>query len=118
MLPELHVTDGDTTVAAMYVAYSRSVAIAEMNLMPSSVYELERLGDFVWWICRIKVEPGYQRRGYGRALVVELARCRRGYAMIVAPGGYGMAREDQEAFYAACGFVRQGDFMVRPERTE
>jgi len=113
MLPGLHVTNGDTAVTAMYVADSRSIAIAEMNLMPSSIYELERLGDFVWWICRVKVEPGYRRLGHGRVLVAELASRQRDYAMIVTPGGYDMIREDQEAFYAACGFVQQGDFMVR-----
>lgn len=113
MIPRLHVNDGSTTASAMYVDKSRSIAIAEMNLMSALDFGLEDLGSYVWWICRVKVEPKYRRRGYGRALVEELSKIQRGHPMIVTPGGYDMTQEEQDAFYTACGFTRRGEFMVR-----
>lgn len=118
MCPKLHVTDSGMVVSAMYVASSRSIAIAEMNLMPSSLYDLGRLGKSLWWICRVVVDPKYRRQGYGRRLVETLAKHRRKFAMIVAPGGYDTPPKEQEAFYASCRFVRQGEFMVRKRAEE
>jgi GNAT superfamily N-acetyltransferase len=112
-MPEIRVSEGKTVASAMYVTESRIIAIAEMNLMSTLDFGLEDIGSYVWWICRVKVEPKYRRQGYGRALVDELAKHQRGFAMIVTPGGYDVPKEEQDAFYAACGFVQRGEFMVR-----
>lgn len=97
----------------MFVTGSLSIAIAEMNLMSTLDFGLEDLGSYVWWICRVVINSKYRRRGYGRTLVDQLAQSQLGYAMIVTPGGYDMSPDEQTSFYAACGFVQRGEFMVR-----
>jgi hypothetical protein len=83
-----------------------------MDLMSSFLYNLTHVGEFVWWIARVKVDENYQRMGYGKDLVTTLASLRKGHVMVVAPGGYSTPQEVQEAFYLSCGFIRQGDYML------
>lgn len=79
--------------------------------------EADDLGDGVWWVARVLVQPPKNRgRGIGTELVRRMQREVVGFGckkLIVAPGGYDEDHERQRGFYLHCGFVQdEKDSMV------
>ena len=67
-----------------------------------------------WWVARVFVHPRFRRGGYGSQCLIraiELIREHSQAPVIVAPGGYDIPFEEQQAFYARCGFVG-GELMT------
>ena len=80
----------------------KSIAVAQGDRLATEPH--------AWWLARLKVEPGYRRKGYGTRLLEVAKELLQGKAdrLIVCPGGYDIPWEDQVAFYEANGFKRVG----------
>lgn len=60
-----------------------------------------------WYVNRVFVPHKFRGQGRGKTLVTTLMEevTKRGCEkMVLTPGGYDMAYEEQEAFYIKCGF--------------
>jgi GNAT superfamily N-acetyltransferase len=71
------------------------------------------LGDRVWWISRVLVQPHARGKGLGSRLLARLVLAIKeagGSAVVVAPGGYNANYNRQVRFYEVNGFK-----MVDPE---
>jgi ribosomal protein S18 acetylase RimI-like enzyme len=62
------------------------------------------------YLSSVMVDPSYQRRGIGRAMLAHLMKDRAGIRFVLH------TRRDAAAFYTAVGFVEAADMMLR-ERT-
>jgi GNAT superfamily N-acetyltransferase len=69
-----------------------------------------------WWVSRVFVKPEHRRKGFGSQCLkraIELIRKRSSAPILVAPGGYDMPFEEQQAFYARHGFVGRREMWRR-----
>jgi GNAT superfamily N-acetyltransferase len=99
----LQVVATDDVVSVSVVDGSFPVACADMDFM----------GDY-WWLSRLKVKPNFQRQGWGRKLIAEIAKHAKGVPIVVSPGGYPETpMEIKVSFYEACGFVDIGQGQMR-----
>ncbi len=68
----------------------------------------EQVGEDFWYVNRVKVVDGYQRRGLGPELVKRMAegvREQGGRRLVVEPGGYGSDPKELAIWYRRQGFA-------------
>lgn len=94
---------------------SRSICVSHVStsLKRLSIAEAARseIGEGVWWISRVFVEPSTRGKGLGTALLnymVNELRFRDVQALLVAPGGYNANYNRQVHFYEKNGFKKMG----------
>lgn len=95
---KLYVESTPESIIVMLNDQSKPIGCADMDFM-----------EKWWWLSRIKVYPEYRKRGYGIWLIETLKARANRIPILVEPGGYDLTREEQWAFYEACGFVDQKD---------
>lgn len=91
---------------------SISVIMVHDEQIRHSIASADEVRPGVWWVSRVLVQEGYRGKGIGKELVARLlALCavQRAEEVQVSPGGYDNDTERQRGFYAACGFVPEGD---------
>ncbi len=104
-------------------AVSLAQAAYETWWLPQGVYNGENMVGFVmysrvgdpkwgWWICRLMVDQTHQRKGYGRAAIMEILRrlrnrdgCREVF-ISEAP-----QNKVASALYESLGFVKTGEIV-------
>lgn len=111
-----------------YISTEQHVCIMHVNSTAKfarpSVAEaspFESLGDRVWWISRVLVQPHLRGKRVGSQLLERLVkelRRRDALAVVVAPGGYNANYNRQVHFYEMNGFkLVDPDGLYRLELT-
>lgn len=94
-------------------SYSGHVSVSQIHAQTrSSVAQADESRPGVWWVARVLVHEKFRGQGLGKRLVARmLALCAAQGAreVQVCPGGYDNDTERQRGFYAACGFVPEGN---------
>ena len=95
---EIRKTQSNLTVSLLVTLEGRCIGGADMTRMP----RVEGIED-CWWLARMNLKE-QRRQGIGTRMMTALKHSAKKRPIVVSPGGYDMPKEEQLAFYQACGF--------------